>query len=393
MPIINSILDTDFYKITMQKFYLDRFPDATGVFKFKNRGTQRFNKDFVKDLKEEICSMASLKLSIDESKWLYSVANYLGKSYLEYLRNYSFNPNDVIVNLTEDNDLDITIGNNSTELHKITLWEVPLMAIISELYFNTIETNWFRPDFYDKYKEKTELKAKVLYENNCNYSDFGTRRRRDFKTQLTVIDVLKDYSNFVGTSNVYFAKQFRTRQIGTVAHEVYMTMQALKGIRYSNYYALEEWEKCFDASLGTALCDTVTSDVFFKDFNLRFSKLYDGIRQDSGDIFEFADKAINHYKFHKIDPMSKTIIFSDNLNVDKVVKIKNYCKNKIKCSFGIGTNFSNNIESSKPLNMVIKLNSVNGIPVVKLSDDKGKEMGDKDMLRVTKYLLFNQSLD
>jgi len=167
-------------------------------------------------------------------------------------------------------------------------------------------------------------------------------------------------------------------------------MQALESLNHCNYYALQNWVKVYNTELGISLTDTITTDMFLQNFNRRFAMLYDGIRQDSGDPLFFTDKMVNHYKKLKIDPMSKTIIFSDSLNVDKCIEIKKYCEGKIKCSFGIGTNLTNSFNNSPALNMVIKLWSVNNFPVVKLSDVEGKENGDPEAIKTMKWIVKNQ---
>jgi nicotinate phosphoribosyltransferase len=297
------------------------------------------------------------------------------------------------------------------------------MALISELYFKIIGTKWedekskeatifpnekWENNGWNKnsQRENAILKISDMNNYNANFADFGTRRRRSFKTQDTVIKAFIDYqrdfkklypeshrSSFVGTSNVYFAMKYNLKAIGTYPHEWIMGNSVLEGLRNANYYAMHNWVKVYNANLGIALTDTYGTDAFLNNFNLRLSKLYGGVRWDSGDWRVFTDKIIDHYKKLKIDPLSKTIVFSDNLNIEKAVEINNYCKNKIKCSFGIGTFLTNDFQDSPALNMVIKLWSVNNIPVVKLSDSSGKVMGDTDAIRVAKWTFNNTPLD
>ena len=93
-----------------------------------------------------------------------------------------------------------------------------------------------------------------------------------------------------------------------------------------------------------------------------------------------------------VDPISKTIIFSDSLTPEKAIELHKWCNGKINCSFGIGTNLSNDV-GVIPLNMVIKVtackfeNDDNWIDAIKLSDDKGKETGDKNELALCKQIL------
>jgi len=394
MTIINSILDTDFYKLTMMSAVLELFPNAQAVYKFKNRGFTEFNNVFIEALKTEIYdNMPKLFLTDDEYSWLKEKIRFFKPAYLEYLKNYRFDPEQVEFGLSDENDLWLTIKG---PWHSTILYEVPLLAAISELYFELIDTEWKKTDYEKEQYQKAREKADKLHKNKCYYADFGTRRRRSFEIQKRVISAFYDYNlplekkTFVGTSNVYFAKLWDTKAIGTCAHEWTQAMQALESLNHCNYYAMQNWIKIFNTDLGIALSDSTTTKMFFKNFNRRLAMLYDGIRQDSGDPFEFTDNTITHYKKLNINPMSKFIIFSDSLDVEKAIQIKQYCEGKINCSFGIGTHFSNDFKNSPALNMVIKIYSIDDFPVVKLSDSDGKEMGDPKAIEIMKWIIKNQ---
>jgi nicotinate phosphoribosyltransferase len=391
-----SLLDTDTYKLSMQQAVLELFPDAEVTYRFTNRGDQRFNVKFMAELEAYInYGLPSLRLTSGEYEYLEATCPYFTKSYLKYLKDYRFNPDEVEIDLDDDNNLSITV---SGPWHSTILWEVPLMAAISEIYFNTVETD-LEKDYTD-FCRKANAKVSKLVQNNVTFADFGTRRRRshyfhdNFINEAIYAQGLTQWNKrFMGTSNVYFARKYGIKPIGTMAHEWFMGCSALEGLRNANYFALQNWVRVYNADLGIALTDTFGTDAFLGNFNLRLSKLYDGVRHDSGDPFKFADKIVYHYKKNNIDPMSKVIIFSDGLNPDKAIEIEHYCKEiGIRCSFGIGTNFTNDFEGSKSLNMVIKLRSVNGIEVVKLSDDDGKETGDKDAVKVAKWMFQNKPL-
>jgi nicotinate phosphoribosyltransferase len=385
--IIKSMIDDDFYKFSMQAAILELFPDAVAHYRFINRGKQRFNKSFLGELQYRVCNcFPELAVTDEELKWYRKACPFLKTWYFDYLKNYRYNPDQVKISLGEDNNLVIDIEGKWCET---VLWEVKLMATISELYFKIIDTNWNR----DGEAERAKDKMNQLQDWSCITTDFGTRRRRDFKAQEIVVNIMRGFDKFVGTSNVYLSFLNGMIPKGTQAHEWYQGMQALFGIRHSNYFGMENWVKVYNGDLGIALTDTLGTDQFLKDFDLRFAKLFDGVRCDSGNEMEFVDKMVAHYKKLKIDPMTKTIIFSNALDCRKAVDIARYCRNVIRCAFGIGTFFSNDFTNSPALNMVIKLWSVNGIPVVKLSDDKGKVMGDPDAIRVTKWECFGTSLD
>jgi nicotinate phosphoribosyltransferase len=197
---------------------------------------------------------------------------------------------------------------------------------------------------------------------------------------------------FVGTSNVYIAYLYNLIPIGTEAHEWFMFHAAKYGFQMANELGLKHWADVYNGDLGTALCDTFTTDAFLKAFNMKYAKLYDGVRHDSGDPYAFAKKLIDHYKSMGIDPLSKILIFSDSLDPDRAKGINNWCNGQIKCSFGIGTNLSNDVGAT-PLNMVIKMSAVKipaedrWIPTIKLSDAEGKHTGDQKMIETCKYLL------
>ena len=391
-PIIKSLLDNDLYKFTMQQGVLSLFPSAKVSYKFKNRGSQRFTSAFLSALEEQIHHMKSLKLSNDEYSWLNKEIPFFKPQYLEYLYNYTFNPEEIQVFLDKNSDLVLNIKG---PWHSTILWEVPLMAIISELYFSIIDTDWDHNNM-DLVRIKAHQKGMLLEAKNCVYADFGTRRRRSFEVHDSVVRVMKKFDTFVGTSNVYLAMKYGLKPIGTMAHEFFMGISVLEGLRNANYYALTNWKRIYTGSLGIALTDTYGTEAFFNNFTLELAKLYDGVRHDSGDPFLFADKVIAHYKKLGIDPMTKVIVFSDGLNTDLATDINKYCQGKIKCSFGIGTHFTNDFEGSKALNMVIKLWSVwhNDIEVnvVKLSDDKGKNMGETNALKVAKWTFFGEKI-
>lgn len=393
--IIKSMLDDDLYKISMQNYALELFPNVDVEYRFKNRGNHRFSKEFVAELQNQINLLSNLCLTDDEYKWIKKTFLFLTPGYIEYLRNFRYNPSNIEASLTLDNNLDITIRGKWVET---VLFEVKLMAIVSELYFNMIDTNWS----YRGQSDKAEHKISQLSRNNCRFVDMGTRRRRSFEAQEKVINAFVDYgsSMFLGTSNMYFAKKYNLGCYGSQAHEIYQAAQATNSYNHCNYYALDNWSKVFsNGEVGTALTDTVGLNAFLRDFNRKLSMLYFSVRHDSGCPFVFVDKIVEHFKQMKIDPKEKTAIFSDGLNVEKALEIARYCQDKIKCSFGIGTHFTGDFGANTPaLNMVIKLWSVchNGVvtPVVKLGDgeNSGKEIGDESAIKVAKWMFYGKQL-
>lgn len=387
MPIIKSLLDNDMYKFTMQAAVLKYRQHVPVKYVFSNRRPEgKFNEAFMKALGYELEAMFQLAATHDELSWFQHTCPFLTDQYIEYLRNYRYNPSEINAKLV-NGDLQLEING---PWDRTILWEVPLMAVISELFFTHCETNWD----HDEIVQANALIGKAEQLKECTLADFGTRRRRMYDTQDLVVRTLKQYHpKFVGTSNVHLAHKHGTKPIGTMAHEWIMGISALESLRYANRHALNIWSKVFRGDLGIALTDTFGTDAFFEDFDRYLSKLFDGVRHDSGDPLVFARKTISHYKKLGIDPMTKTIVFSDGLDVNKALEIYAALTGQIRMSFGIGTHLTNDYAGSKALNMVIKLWECNGIPVVKLSDVATKQIGNTDALRVANWTFFNRPLD
>lgn len=391
--IIRSILDTDLYKLTMQKAILRYKPGVPVQYKFNNRRKEgKFNADFLAALQREIhTEMAERRLTDDEAEWLSKTIPWIGEDYISYLANYRFNPDQLSVRLT-DGELGIDITGPWEET---ILWEVPLMAVISELYFKHCDTNWK----YDEADQRKRAEEKGFLLSEYPFTDFGTRRRRSFETQDLIVSVLKEFMTPMGkrglngTSNVYLAKKYGLKPIGTMAHEWIMGVSALEGLRHANRHALRIWSQVYDGNLGIALPDTFGTAAFFEDFDGYLARLFDGVRHDSGDPYEFGEKVVAHYQKLRINPMHKHIWFTDGLDVQQAMMIANHFQFKINVGFGIGTNLTNDFPGSKPLNMVIKLVKCGGTPVVKLSDTPTKAIGDRDALRVARWTFFNTPLD
>ena len=383
---LKSILDNDFYKITMQNAVVKLFPNEKVKYQFINRGKHHFPEGFAEELRKSVNAMAELKLTKDEKQFLKETCPYLELPYLDFLGGYHYDPSEVKIVQTE-NDLQVTVEG---EWYRTILWEVPLLALISELHY---EMNHLERDSNEMVIGKTLEKANQLNKLGVTFAEFGTRRRHSYKVQDLVVEALvqNKTSKFIGSSNVHFAMKYGVKPIGTHAHEWFMFHAAEYGFKMANALSLEHWVDVYRGDLGVALSDTYTTDVFFQQFDKKFAKLFDGVRHDSGDPIEFANKTIKHYEENGINPLFKYIIFSDGLNLEKVEEITKACKDRIGISFGIGTNLTNDV-GLKPMNIVMKLiaaQSINGdwIPTVKLSDEKGKYTGDPKMIELEKEFL------
>jgi nicotinate phosphoribosyltransferase len=370
-----SLLDTDLYKLTMQQAILELFPKVNVTYQFNNRRkTDLFTDIEVAKIRHAVEGMSNISLKPNEIRFLKTLS-FITPAYLSYLRTYRFNPSEVTIKHI-DGQLQIDIAG---PWHSTILWEVPLMAIISEVYFSS-RTSWDKGDFI----VSSMNKIGNLNAGGCKFAEFGTRRRRSYDMQKEFIEAACTFTHhsMIGTSNVHFANVYKLKPIGTMAHEWIMAHSALCSLKHANKYALDNWTKVYQGQLAIALTDTFGTDAFFNDFDLVTAKVYDGVRHDSGSPTEFADKMIAKYKELGINPMHKMIVFSDGLDVAEAVRLREYCDQKINCSFGIGTHLTNDVPGSKALNMVIKLRSVDGVEVVKLSDTPSKATGDAQALDI-----------
>lgn len=384
--VIKTILDTDLYKFTTSYAYIKLFPYALGTFTFKDRDEIEYTEGFLEALKNEIHNLSLVSLRKEELEYMSSHCRFLPRVYWEWLSSFRFDPDKIAVSLDEQHHLHIEVTDY---LYKVTLYEVPLLAIVSEI------KNQFLNRIPDKESILGKLagKVKLSNEHHMPFSEFGTRRRFSLDVHDIVVAYLKEHARYcTGTSNCYLAMKYDMRPMGTHPHEWFMFHGAQFGYKHANYMALENWVNVYDGDLGTALSDTYTSDSFLSNFSRKQAKLFDGVRCDSGDEFEFIDRLIARYKELGIDPQTKTIIFSNALDFEKALHIFDYCKGKIRCSFGIGTNLTNDT-GYQPSNIVMKLSrckmNVNQEwrECVKLSDDMGKHMGSNAEVEACLYEL------
>lgn len=360
------------------------YPWSMVKYEFMNRGRTSFPKGFAERLKEEVVSMSQLKMTKEEKRYITKRCYFFDPVFIDFLEGYRYDPEEVKIT-QEGGELKVVIEGY---WYRTVLWEVPLMAIISELYFQMTEA------IPEQVEEKAKEKAFQLKEMQADHSDFGTRRRFSFDVHDRVIANLKEHSGeyFKGTSNIYMAMKYDTIPIGTMPHEWFMFHGAIFGYRAANMKALEAWVEVYQGSLGITLTDTYTTDSFYKSFNLKQAKLFDGVRWDSGDPLKFTDETIEFYQKNRIDPVSKTIVYSDSLNIERVKEIKLYVNGRVHDAYGIGTFFTNDV-GVKPLNMVIKLTEVKFskeqayLHAIKLSDTPGKNTGNTDEIELSKKVL------
>lgn len=382
--IIPSLLDNDLYKFCMQQVAFHNYKDVDVSYRFVNRGNTEFSFAEIEKIRDEINKFSKLRFSNAEISYLRTLP-FFKEDYLTFLQNFELNANDVIINIDGDG-INSFVTLKSIEIKgkwvNTILYEVPVLAIINEVHnlnagnFSEMKKRIGLNNLYNKIFKIDDYVSKINLKDYCNfsYSDFGTRRRYSHEWQDTVISTLVNCGgkSFSGTSNVYFAKKYGCRPIGTMAHEFLQAHQVLSHpITNFQSNALKVWKNEYNDKLLIALTDTINIKSFLNDFNKELTEQYNGLRQDSGNPILVADEIIAHYKKLGINPKEKTIVFSDALTVDNMIDLHKYYGDKINVQFGIGTNLTNDV-GDKPLNVVIKLCSVNNLPVIKISDTPGK---------------------
>ena len=354
---------------------------------------QKFTQEFVDLLKSEFRKLSTLALTEEEFRWCHDNIYFIPQCYFEWLMGFRFNPDIIQISLDDEGHLHI----EATDLiYKVTLYEIPILSTVSEVYYRTYEKT--EPDwaFIDSQLEK---KVAISNDNKLKFANFGMRRRYSHEVEAHVTEYLARHAKyFIGSSTVYFAMKYQSirpdlKPIGTMAHELMMATAAFMGPKEANYYVMRHWAEIYGGNMGTMLPDCFTTRVFLRNFSLDMAKLYDGVRHDSGDPFEFGDKIIAKYESYHIDPMTKSIVFSDALDFDRALAIQKYFEGRIRVSFGIGTNLTNDVGTVEPLNIVMKLKTFQVNPrqhvyrCVKLSDTPGKELGDPDEVHSYKVIL------
>jgi len=392
--IITSLLDTDLYKFTMMQVVLHQFPGAQVEYKFKCRNpgidpdTGKATRNLAacaSEIRDEIRSLCRLHFQDAELAYLQSL-RFIKSDFVDFLGLFRLNEKYITVTALPSGEIDITI--RGPWLHTI-LFEIPVLAIVNEVYFRNTQK---LPDLMQGRQRLDtkigQLRAEGL--SDLKIADYGTRRRFSVAWHEEVLRVLLAKlgtgqspgnvtgmaGQLAGTSNVLFAMKLGLTPLGTMAHEYLQACQALgPRLRDSQIYAFESWAKEYRGDLGIALSDVYGMSAFLRDFDLLFCKLFDGARHDSGDPFLWGERMIEHYVKNRVDPRTKTLIFSDSLTVPRTIELYQQFKGRCQLAFGIGTNLTNDL-GYEPLQIVIKMVRCNGQPVTKLSDTPSKDMCD-----------------
>lgn len=370
-PILTSLLDTDAYKLHMQQAVFHRYPAISVAAEFRCRGDELLG-EYADEIRAQVALMSQLALTDAEFTYL-SGLPFFREDYLSWLREFRYDPQQV------------QIENRAGKLHiriagpwrEVIMWEVPLVAVISEVVHRHRSPD-VTPDMAVAHLRSKLAQFKAMSADvdisRFKLMDFGTRRRFSQAVQQSIVSTLKDeFPYLVGTSNYDLAHQLDLAPVGTQAHEWFQAHQQISPVlANSQRAALQAWLDEYPDQLGIALTDCITMDAFLRDFGLQFAQRYQGLRHDSGDPFEWGEKAIAHYQTLGIDPMSKTLVFSDNLDLEKALALYRHFYQRVNLVFGIGTRLTCDIPGVKPLNIVIKLVECKGKPVAKLSDSPGK---------------------
>ena len=382
-PIVTSLLDTDLYKFNMDQVIFHKHTNLSGEYDFRcrNEGVV-FTPEMLEEINAQIDHLCSLRFSREELDYLRSI-RFIKNDYVEFLRLWRPIREYVTTGLNEQGELSIVVRG---PLFSAMQFEIYLLEIVNEVYSR------LRYDYAvlrASAEEKLNRKIRDFQSGKYTFSfaEFGSRRRLSREWEDEVVRRFSaETGNCVGTSNVYLAMKYGLKPIGTYAHEFVQMYQGIDSIplAYTNHYAMEDWYDEYRGDNGTALTDTVTTDLFLLDFNRAMVNNYTGVRHDSGDPFEWGEKMIAHYKKYGVDPRTKLLLFSDGLDFDRAQQLYDYFKERVKVSFGIGT-FCSNDTCEEALNIVIKLQTVNGRPVAKVSDTPGKAMcRDREYLEYLK---------
>lgn len=387
-PIIQSALDLDVYKINMMQAAYRFYPETQVRYELIVRSDDDLS-DLIEEVRHEIEKLALLTFTAEQITYLKNQAPYLTSEFLEYLRHFRFVPQQQVVLETVPSQS----GQSQLRVaiqgiwHETILYETLVMSIISEVrnrrHWQTIPYSQFEQVLANKISQlKNELQQRRI--SNFRFSEMGTRRRFSAKVQRDTLDYLRSHvpELLTGTSNYHLAQEFALTPIGTVAHEWFMAHQALVNVQDSQRVALDRWLEAFSGHLGIALTDTIGIDAFLQDFNPQRAHAYVGVRHDSGCPFTWGDKIISHYQSLGIDPLSKTLIFTDGLDFSRALDICEYFAGRAQISFGIGTFLANDMgdwqnaqgERYQALSMVVKMAECNRSPVAKISDEPEKAM-------------------
>lgn len=385
MPIIHSLLDTDFYKFTMGHWVFKHYPNMPVRYAFTNRTARVRLADSIAeaDLRRELDHVRTLRVNTSEIDYLRGITAYgdgfFSTDYFPFLTTLQLPPY----------TLERLDGTYRLEFAgpwcETIYWETLALSIINELYYQAL-LKPLSPLARDAVTATGTLrlaeKVNTLRARpDIRFSDFGTRRRFSRNWQAYVVRTLSQElpGQSLGTSNIALAMQYGLRPIGTLAHEMFMVMAGFMSatddsLRASHNRVLHEWWDEYSLGLSIALTDTYGSAFFFRDMTATQAHAWKGLRQDSGDPIAFGEQAIAFYERHGVDPRDKLLVFSDGLDLGMIVTLADHFAGRIQVTFGWGTNLTNDL-GFEALSLVVKVVEANGQRTVKLSDNLAKATG------------------
>lgn len=384
--IIRWFTDDDLYKFTMMCAVIDNFPRAYVKYEFVDRNSMAYPEGFATELERQIGLLESVVITPEEIDFMKRRCNYLPNWFFVYLKGYRYDRRQVSVSQNADGQLRVAIEGLWSD---VIMWEVKLLAIISELYYEMTGLT----DGFDLAQCCADAfaKARRLEQAGCLFSDFGTRRRASFEVHDAVVGAMTasrsareavERGDFIGTSNVYLAMKYDLTPIGTMAHELICAIAGMYGPQMANHLAMQAWAATYRGALGTFLYDTYGWEAFSLNFSEDYANMFKGLRVDSGDNLQQLDKICEKYRSLGIDPRSKQVIFSNALTTDAAIALQRQAEGRCLPMFGIGTHFTNDIPGVRPMNIVIKLiaSKITELwpyynDTCKLSEDKGKYTG------------------
>ena len=388
-PIINSLLDTDLYKFTMQQVVLHQMPGTRAKYVFRCRNLPTYPlSELMQDVELQLDHLCSLRFKQEELDYLRTL-RFLKSDYVDFLEGFQLKRRFIQVSVGAEGGLEIEVPEYVPMLHGM-MFEIYTLAIVNELYFRRLETPATRLEAVSRLNSKVELVREYFDHpdnrraNPFEFFDFGTRRRfsRDWQEKVVSHLASRLSTTFRGTSNVDLARRLGLTPIGSMAHEYLQAFQAMN-VRLRDFQkaALEAWVQEYRGDLDIALTDVVGMRAFMRDFDRYFAKLFDGLRHDSGDPYSWGETAISKYTAHKIATADKRLVFSDGLDIPISLALYNHFADRVQTGFGIGTNLTNDTGIT-PLNIVMKMVRCNGQSVAKISDSPGKTMStDETYLR------------
>jgi nicotinate phosphoribosyltransferase len=393
-PPVRSLTDTDIYKLLMLQVIQAKYPDVEVEFKLIVRDKtipvgqmidiNELSKclDYVQGLSWQKSDIVHIR-----GQDLHGL-NMFKEPFVQFLKNgFRLSPYKLTA---KDGGLELMFKGKWSE---VTMWEIPALSTVSELYYRSVLKNVPKDDLERMYVRAMDRMwrkiEKLQTQSGLRIAEFGTRRRNGFLWQEWVVKQFKKNlgPSFIGTSNLWLAIKYHLDAIGTNAHELPMVLVALAKMAEemvdAQYQVLRDWESMYAKSLRIMLPDTFGTEQFFKNAPDWVSD-WAGFRQDSGDAYTRGEAYLAWNKSRGIDSLQRVTLFSDGLDVDDMLSLYDRFHERVKVGFGWGTLATNDfagtlpIPNLRPISMVCKVVEANGRPCVKLSDNIDKATGPKE---------------